>query len=157
MYAPGHILLVRQPGEAVTIDVTGATPVASRTATMSQYQGWSNGTLPAGGRVLVSGGSAIANRPLGVALRNEIRDPATGACTLGATATKPRLHHSAALLLPDGSVITGGGGAPGLVANLNAGWFYPSYPYHPDTTGMPAPRPALAAAHGYALPVGVAP
>ena len=36
-----------------------------------------------------------------------------------AEAQVPRLYHSVALLLPDGRVLTAGGGAPGPVTNLN--------------------------------------
>lgn len=73
-----------------------------------------------------------------------IWDPATGQWTLGASAVKPRLYHSIALLLPDGSVLTGAGGAPGPVKNLNAEMYYPGYLY--DGSGQPATRPSLVAA-----------
>jgi YD repeat-containing protein len=47
-------------------------------------------------------------------------------------------------LLPDGSVLTGGGGAPGPVKNLNAEIYYPPYLY--DGSGQPAARPSLVTA-----------
>ena len=55
-------------------------------------------------------------------------------------------NHSTALLLPDGSVLTAGGGAPGPVKNLNAEIYYPGYLY--DASGQPAARPSLVAAPG---------
>ena len=75
-----------------------------------------------------------------------IWDPVTGQWTLGASAVKPRLYHSTALLLPDGSVLTAGGGAPGPVNNLNAEMYYPPYLY--DVSGQPAARPSLVTAPG---------
>ena len=64
-----------------------------------------------------------------VAYSAQIWNPATGHWTTGDSAVKPRLYHSIALLLPDGSVLTGAGGAPGPVKNLNAKYYYPPYLY----------------------------
>ena len=55
-----------------------------------------------------------------------------------------RLYHSTALLLPDATVLTAAGGAPGPVRNLNAEIYYPPYLY--DNTGSPAARPTIVAA-----------
>jgi hypothetical protein len=55
-----------------------------------------------------------------VAYHTEIWHPTTGQWTLGASAAKPRLYHSTALLLPDPSVLTAGGGASGPIKNVNA-------------------------------------
>jgi hypothetical protein len=43
---------------------------------------------------------------------------------------------------PDGSVLTGGGGAPGPVNELNAEIYYPAYLYLKGS-GNPAPRPQI--------------
>jgi Galactose oxidase-like, Early set domain len=83
----------------------------------------------------------VSRRLIGVAYAVEIWGPTTGQWTLGANAVKPRLYHSIALLLPDGSVLTAGGGAPGPVKNLNAEIYYPGYLY--DASGQPAARPSL--------------
>src|SRR4029077_17559836 len=88
------------------------------------------------------GGSAVANELTGVDYQAEIWDPTTGHWTAGASASKPRLYHSIALLLPDATVLTGGGGAPGPVKNLNAEIYYPPYLYAPD--GTPAVRPTIS-------------
>lgn len=153
MFAPGKLLAVRSQGIAVVIDINGALPVVTPTASLSQERLWASATLLADGKVMVSGGSAVSNALLGVAYRNETWDPATGVWTLGATYTKPRLYHSNTLLLPDGSVVNGGGGAPGPVKNLNAEMFYPAYLYANDGSGNPAPRPTLSTAT-LSLPVG---
>jgi hypothetical protein len=86
----------------------------------------------------------VAIQLTGVAYAAEIWDPATGQWTLGANAAKARLYHSTALLLPEGSVLTAGGGAPGPVNNLNAEIYYPPYLY--DASGQPAARPLLVTA-----------
>ena len=52
-----------------------------------------------------------------------------------------RLYHSIALLLPDGSVLVAGGGAPGPQTNLNAEIYYPNYLF--NSSGNRAPRPSI--------------
>jgi len=93
---------------------------------------------------LVNGGSTVPNELTGVAYQAEIWDPATGHWTAGASAVEPRLYHSNALLLTDASVLTGGGGAPGPLTNLNAEIYYPPYLY--TSSGQPAVRPAITSA-----------
>jgi hypothetical protein len=136
MFQPGKILHFGGPrNSAVVIDVTSGTPVVTRTATPSTIRQWVNGTLLPDGRVLAIGG-ALENSVIptgepigtyGVNYRTEIWDPATGQWTLGAAGAIPRLYHSTALLLPDGRVLSAGGGAPGPVTNTNAEIFSPDY------------------------------
>ena len=145
MFAPGKLLSLRSQN-VIVVDLNGPQPAVTPTANISQARKWSNATVLADGKVLVTGGSAVANQLTGVAYAAEIWDPATGQWTLGANAAKPRLYHSTALLLPDGSVLTAGGGAPGPVKNLNAEIYYPGYLY--DASGQPAARPSLVAAPG---------
>ncbi len=113
---------------------------------------WSTATLLPDGRVLVTGGSSVANQLVNAAGQSvvyyqaQIYDPSTNSWSFGASAQKPRLYHSGALLLPDGSVLTGGGGAPGPTNELNAEIYYPSYLYLKDGSGNPAPRPNIVSA-----------
>ena len=113
---------------------------------------WANTTLLPDGRVLVTGGSSVPNQLTNssgqsvVYYQAQIYDPTTNSWSFGASAQKPRLYHSATLLLPDGSVLTGGGGAPGPINELNAEIYYPSYLYLQDGSGNPAPRPKIASA-----------
>ena len=88
----------------------------------------------------------------------ELWDPETGTWTTLAPAKKHRLYHSAAVLLPDGRVLTGGGGAPGPSNNLDAQIFSPPYLFESD--GSPAKRPAITSApskvaYGATFSVGV--
>jgi Galactose oxidase-like, Early set domain len=144
MFAPGKILSVRRNKKVVVVDLNGPQPAITPTANTSQERFWSNTTVLADGKVLLTGGSAVANQLTGVAYAAEIWNPANGQWTPGAKAVTPRLYHSIALLLPDGSVLTGGGGAPGPVKNLNAEIYYPPYLY--DGSGQPAARPSLVTA-----------
>jgi hypothetical protein len=142
MFEQGKLLSIRNGSKAVVVDINGAQPTITTTADMSQVRYYASATVLPDGKVLVTGGSSVGNSlPRGAAYAAEIWDPATGQWTLGANALKPRLYHSNALLLTDGTVLTGGGGRPGPVINLNAEIYYPAYLY--DANGNPAPRPTL--------------
>jgi hypothetical protein len=140
MFRPGRILSVRNKRKVVVVDLNGPQPTVTPTADLDQERTWSTPTIMADGRVMVSGGSAVSNQVTGVAYSATIWDPASGRWTVGASAVKPRLYHSIAMLLPNGSVLTAGGGAPGPVKNLNAEIYYPGYLY--DASGQPAVRPS---------------
>ncbi len=102
---------------------------------------WANATVMADGRVFVSGGSAENNTAVNVSYTSEIFDPATNTWSDGPTAQRMRLYHSTSLLMPDGTVITMGGGVPGPETNKNAEVYYPSYLFRAD--GSFAPRPKI--------------
>ena len=70
-----------------------------------------NAVLLPDGKVLVTGGSSGAgfNNASTPVFPAEMWDPVTEAWTTMASAQVPRLYHSAALLLPDGRVLTTGG------------------------------------------------
>jgi hypothetical protein len=97
----------------------------------------------ADGRVAVIGGSRAGNRLAGVNATPFIWDPATGRWTTGAATRsgRARLYHSTALLLPDASVLVGGGGAVGPQTNLDAEIWWPPYLFGPD--GQRARRPRI--------------
>ena len=59
-----------------------------------------------------------------------------------------RLYHSAALLLPDATVLTLGGGANGPQLNLNAEIYYPPYLFNADGTPRAATDHQLGADDG---------
>jgi hypothetical protein len=156
MFAPGRVLTIRnadyisdttQTHIADVVNITGDQPVITQTQSVpGGGRQWANVTVMADGKVLVNGGSGEDNQLVNVSYNSYIWNPATGAWTLGATATNFRLYHSSALLLRDGSVLTGGGGSPGPVDNLNAEIYYPPYLYSADGSGNPAPRPTIVSA-----------
>ena len=151
-YAPGMALSIRLSQHVVVADFRKPSPVVTSSDSLDQVRYWASGTILADGKVLVTGGSQVANQLTGVAYRALIWDPATGHWIAGASATKPRLYHSIAMLLPDATVLTGGGGAPGPVKNLNAEIYYPPYLY--ASKGTPAVRPQLTAATSTVLRPG---
>src|SRR5262245_31662245 len=95
---------------------------------------------------MVSGGSQVDNQLTGVNNTVAIWDPSTGVWTsTGANAAVPRLYHSTAILLPDATILSLGGG--GLDPNdpsmnhLNGEIYTPGYLF--DTNGAAAVRPVI--------------
>ncbi|MFC5577041.1 galactose oxidase-like domain-containing protein [Lysobacter niabensis] len=150
MFRPGRILQLGGGYDvnsasplAHVIDINGPAPVIQQVASPIHRRHWANSTMLADGRVFVSGGSVADNDPVnGVAYASEIYDPVANTWSEGATAQRMRLYHSSALLLPDATVLTLGGGANGPQLNLNAEVYYPPYLFNPD--GSPAARPIIA-------------
>ncbi|SMF96614.1 protein of unknown function [Methylomagnum ishizawai] len=158
MFAPGKILFLQEKQASAMLDINGAVPVASASGKLSQMRYHGNATLLADGQVVVTGGSSVPNSLSGAAYAVETWNPATGLWTLGAVAAKARLYHSTALLLPDATVLVGGGGAPGPLTNLNAEIYYPPYLFATDGSGELARRPLVLGGpstmvwnHGYPL------
>ena len=116
-----------------------------------------NLTVLADGSVLATGGNT-SGAPL-VDLANgaytaERWDPATGTWTTMAAEQATRQYHSTALLLPDGRVLSSGGGicgtcdAVGYLAK-NAQVFTPPYLFKADGSGEPAaPGDRFGTSHG---------
>ena len=150
MFEPGRILLFGgATRQAVVIDVTaGGAPVVTSAGALTSAREWVDGTLLPDGRVLATGGSVKSStlrshdpiETYGTNYRAEIWDPRTGQWTVAASAAMPRLYHSTALLLPDGRVLTAGGGSPGPVTNTNAEMYHPDYLVRADGSAMPRPR-----------------
>jgi hypothetical protein len=123
------VLTVRAGQRAQVVDISSFLPVVTDVPNLNYDRIWGNATLLPDGEilVLVTGGSGVPNDLTNVAYQAESFNPSTGTWTLGASAAIPRLYHSSALLLRDGSVLTGGGVAPGPVNELNAEIYYPTY------------------------------
>jgi hypothetical protein len=78
-------------------------------------------------------------------------DPATETWTVLSSASRVRQYHSSATLLPDGQVLTGGGGICGSCANKgylekNVEYFEPPYLFKKDGSGQRATRPVIGSA-----------
>lgn len=143
MLSPGKLLSLEKGGKASIVDLTRNPPVATPTSPLSQMRFWGSATVQADGRVFVNGGSTVYNQLTGVAYRSETWDPDTEQWTPGAVATRARLYHSVSMLLPDATILTAGGGAPGPEINANAEIYYPPYLFRRDGSGTFAPRPKI--------------
>ncbi|WP_198320975.1 glyoxal oxidase [Azohydromonas aeria] len=162
MFAPGRILALGEQRRAVVLDINGEQPVVQPTGSPGLDRQWGNATVLADGRVWLNGGSVTPNALGDEHYGSEIWNPDTGQWTPAAQAAQARLYHSASMLLPDGSVVTGGGGAPGPLSQLNGEMYFPPYLFLRDGSGRFAPRPAVARAPaqlaaGAELRVDVAP
>ena len=117
MYADGKILLLGggdpPTNTAEVIDLNQPSPTWRFVGNMTVARRQVNATLLPDGTVLVTGGTSCpgANNadPGCPVLSAELWDPATESFQPLASATVPRLYHSAAVLLPDGRVLTTGG------------------------------------------------
>ncbi|HEY5809783.1 MAG TPA: DUF4082 domain-containing protein, partial [Povalibacter sp.] len=145
MFQPGQILQFggSSNGSAV-ININGATPTVTPSASMSSQRRLVNAAILPDGRVLATGGSQVWNEMTGVNYSAEIWNPITGTWTAGPNAQRARLYHSMSVLLPNARVLVGGGGAPGPQNNRNVEVFYPPYLY--DETGAFAVQPQLTSA-----------
>ncbi len=144
MFAPGRILSLRNNRAAIVVNINGnGEPVVSSAGLLSKDRQHSNATILADGQVWVNGGSTTDNSKAGMVLTSELWNPATGKWTITASAATARLYHSASILLTDGSVLTGGGGADGPFNQLNGEIYYPPYLFKNDGSGEFALRPEI--------------
>jgi hypothetical protein len=157
MYDIGKILVAGggpSTNEARTIDINGATPTVATTAPMAFGRRQNNLTLLADGTVLATGGNSsgggLVDMDNGV-YAAELWNPATGQWKTLAAQQVTRQYHSTALLLPDGRVLSSGGGICGVCDQVgylakNAEVFTPPYLYKQDGSGALAPRPSVTRA-----------
>ncbi|PYJ59783.1 MAG: hypothetical protein DME24_11860 [Verrucomicrobia bacterium] len=129
---------------AYTVDVLSGTPVVTSTASMTFARQFANAVLLPDGEVMVIGGntSGLKFNDTGSIFTPEIWNPATGQWRVAADASVPRNYHSIALLLPDGRILSGGGGLGGNSADHRDAQIYtPPNLFNPD--GSLAARPVL--------------
>jgi hypothetical protein len=151
MYDDGKVLVVGGADPPVNttevIDLNAASPAWQWSGPMVYARRHCNATLLPDGKVLVTGGTSSGgfNTSAGTVYAAEIWDPATGTFSTMASMSVPRLYHSTAVLLPDGRVMTAGGGRPaptdGGTDQEWAEFFSPPYLYkgaRPTITSSPA-------------------
>ena len=164
MYEPGKILVtggdVTPPtNTAEILDLNSSSPAWRFTNPMAKARRQHNATLLADGKVMVVGGTSGSgfNDQSNAVLFAELWDPSTGKWTQLPSQRKPRVYHSIALLMPDGRVLSGGGGEGGGGTNqFNVEMYSPPYLFKPD--GSPASRPQItsapaASAYGAAISI----
>jgi len=138
--------------DARVVDLNGATPKVSSTAPLAYGRRQFNLTVLADGTVLATGGNSsgasLVDLNAGV-YPAEQWSPASGQWRTLAAMQITRQYHSTALLLPDGRVLSAGGGICGTCDQVgylakNAEIFSPPYLFQSD--GTLAPRPTIDAA-----------
>jgi Domain of unknown function (DUF1929)/Bacterial Ig domain len=137
--------------DARVIDTNGASPQVTATSPMAFGRRQHNLTLLADGSVLATGGNSTGAGLVdmrGGVYNAERWDPATGQWTTLAPQAVTRQYHSTALLLPDGRVLSSGGGICGTCDQVgylakNAEIFTPPYLFKKDGSGELAPRPEI--------------
>lgn len=159
VYDVGKILVAGggpSTSDARVIDVNGATPTVTPTAPLQYGRRQNNLTLLADGTALATGGNSsgagLVDLNAGV-YAAELWNPATGQWKTLASQQVTRQYHSTALLLPDGRVLSSGGGICGECDQVgylakNAEIFTPPYLYKKDGSGQLAPRPTVSSAPG---------
>lgn len=88
------------------------------------------------GRVIITGGCKDTD-DAGIILEEaakaaQIWDPMENEVFSGSSEKMARLYHSINLLMPNGMLLSAGGGSPGPVTNLNGQLFTPDYFYNED-------------------------
>ncbi|WP_127499544.1 galactose oxidase-like domain-containing protein [Actinoplanes solisilvae] len=143
---------------AVTLNSNSAVgfPAVAATGSMSRPRKQHNATLLADGSVLVTGGLTSTAVSSLIDLKHpataaERWDPATGKWTVLSSASRIRQYHSMAMLLPDGRVMTGGGGICGDCVKAgylekNVEYFTPPYLFKKDGSNQLADRPVVSTA-----------
>lgn len=117
MYDEGKVLIVgggAPTNTAEVIDLNQQSPSWRQVASMAFARRHLNATILPDGKVLVTGGTSGGghNSANGSVLAAEMWNPETEAWETMASMQVRRLYHSTAVLLPDGRVLSAGGGLP---------------------------------------------
>jgi hypothetical protein len=118
MYEPGKVIILGggdPPNRsAEVIDLNVASPSWRQVSPMAVARRQLNSTLLPDGKIFVNGGTSAGgfNNACGAVFAAEMWDPATEAFSTLSSASEIRIYHSVSILLPDGRVLTGGGGMP---------------------------------------------
>lgn len=140
----------------ITIANPPATPHVQTIGNMAYQRSFANSVILPDGTVFITGGQVHAN-PFSddtAQYTPELFDPTTNKFTQLAPMAIPRTYHSTALLMPDASVMNGGGGLCGTCAtnHYDAQMFNPPYLY--TGTGALATRPVINSVSVGSIKVG---
>ncbi|KAK0385541.1 hypothetical protein NLU13_6721 [Sarocladium strictum] len=135
-----HLITIRSPGQPATVQTI---PGGLRYSRIFH----NSAVLPDGSVFLAGGqGYGVPFSDAQARLTPELYRPSTNSFIAQTANSIPRTYHSMALLLPDATVVVGGGGLCGgcTTNHFNAQVFTPAYLY--DADGQLAARPAITAA-----------
>src|SRR5947207_6018580 len=128
------------------IDLSAPTPQWRYGPPMSQARIEMNATLLPNGRVLALGGSAVDEDATTASLNADLYDSDTNTFSSAGANAFPRLYHSNALLLPDGTVAVVGGNPTQGAYEPHIEIYPPAYVFNAD--GSLAARPTIAGVPG---------
>ncbi len=140
----------------VTIGTPGQTASVAAIGNLARARAFHNSVVMPDGKVLVLGGESypIPFSDNTAILTPELFNPATSSFTSVNPESIPRTYHSFALLLPDATIISGGGGLCGGCAtnHPNAQIYSPAYLFKAD--GTKASRPVINSVSATNVAVG---
>ncbi|SPO45858.1 related to galactose oxidase precursor [Moesziomyces antarcticus] len=133
----------------ITIKGVNTAPAVQTLPNMNYGRMYANAVVLPNGKVFIVGGQTYGKgfQDTDSVMQAEIWDPATNAYTLVAPIAVPRNYHSTLLLMPDGRVMSGGGGLCYVGGNCQGGnhpdmqFYSPSYLF--DASGNAAARPQI--------------
>ena len=136
--------------QATVIDMNSGSPVLTEQPPMTFRRRFPNAVVLPDGKVVITGGSMEGDKDGANAVyAAEIWNPVTGTWTLGPNAGTYRGYHSFTVLLPNGTVLSTGGGLPGPVINRSAEVYYPPQLFRSvDGVAQLAPRPVMQGISG---------
>ncbi|KAI4086317.1 MAG: hypothetical protein LQ344_007640 [Seirophora lacunosa] len=127
----------------ITLGAPNTRPTVTAINSAHYARAFHNSVVLPDGRVLIVGGlnyARVFSDDTSI-LYPELFDPATNTFTVMAPLSIPRNYHSVAVLLPDGTVFSGGGGLCGVGCTANhydAQIFRPPYLFNSDGTAVAA-------------------
>lgn len=130
----------------IQIGAPNTVPVVTKVGNLAYARAYCTGTVLPDGKVFIVGGQSwpIPFAENDSQFNAELWNPATQAWTTVAPIAVPRNYHSISLLLPDGTVATGGSGLCGFDCKENH-FDFQIYqpPYLFDANGAAAARPSI--------------
>jgi hypothetical protein len=156
MYDIDRVVMLDDEGVLWSVDISNSNnPIFTKKVDVGPRRTNAAMSILPDGRVLISGGCSTSEKQ-GNFVENAVRhvqiwDPVSNDLYNGPTEQLPRLYHSSGLILPDGTVFSAGGGAPGPLKNHNGEIYSPGYLFTRDSaTGARqlAPRPVIQSGPG---------
>lgn len=140
----------------ITIGAPNTTATVTSVSSMAYTRGFANSVVLPDGKVFIVGGQAYV-QPFTddtAVFYPEMWDPSTQKFTTLNPMYTPRTYHSVALLLPDGTVFSGGGGLCGTCTtnHFDAQIYSPAYLFNTD--GSRAIRPKITLTSPTSVQVG---
>lgn len=142
----------------ITIGTPPSVPAVQTITSMSYARAFHNSVVLPDGTVFITGGQtyAVPFSDANSTLTPELFNATTNTFTRLTPHTTPRNYHSVALLMPDATVFSGGGGLCGsscATNHFNGQFFSPPYLFLADGT-TPATRPMISSLSASTVKIG---